>query len=68
MTESSGGGRSKEIRLQVLRELIDAGEYYVPAGEVADAILRHARAGAKVARSVRPASDHREDGEATTER
>ena len=69
MTEcAGGGGRAKEARLRHLQQLIASGEYYIPAIDIADAILRRAGAEAKVARSVRPAADRSEDGPTTPER
>lgn len=52
----------KAARVDELRALIQAGDYSVPATEVADAILRHARGRGKVARLARPVSDPAEDG------
>ena len=69
MTECArGGGESKEARLRHLQQLIESGDYHIPAIDIADAILRHTRSEAKVARSVRPAPDRSEDGPTTPER
>ncbi len=57
-----------KARLRHLQQLIDSGEYHIPAIDIADAILRHAGAEAKVARPVRPAADRSEDGPTKPER